>query len=71
MSYTVFIIDEKVNFRGFKELKEAQQFCEDDGAELMLIFEGMSMDDIFDQNYSEPMAMYVHGKRYDVSKHDG
>lgn len=65
--YTVYIIGEKVNFRGFKTLDEAHEFCVDDASPIMVIFEGMSMNDIFDNRMTEPLALYINGKHYDVS----
>ena len=68
MRYTVFMIGEKVNFRGCKTLDDAHAFCIDDGSPINLIFEHMSPDDIFYNRLAEPLAMYVNGKRYDVSE---
>lgn len=69
--FTVYIIGEKINFQGFKTLQEAHDFCVDDASPIMLIFEHMSMDDIFYNKFTEPLALYINGKQYDVSEYDG
>lgn len=66
--YTVYIIDEKVNFQGFKTLNEAHAHCVEYAYPIMLIFEGMTMDDIFYNKMTKALALYVNGKQYDVSE---
>lgn len=68
--FTVFIIGEKVNFRGYETFEEAHEYCLDDASPIMLIFEHMSVDDIFYKRMTEPLAMYVNGKQYDVSENN-
>ena len=70
MDYTVFMIGEKVNFRGCKTLEDAHKFCVEDGSPINLIFEHLSLDHIFYNRLTEPLAIYINGKEYKVREHN-
>lgn len=72
MEYYVYMMGEKVEMMVFDDLKKAHRYCQNPPhfSYMYIIWEG-DIKKSFDGYHGVPLAMYVNGKRYDVSEHDG
>jgi len=69
--FMIYQFGEKVELKSFESLDEAHSYCEDADYPILLIFEGMILDDVYYNRFTEPLALYINGKRYDTTKHEG
>jgi hypothetical protein len=70
MPFVSFDLNEKIEMAQFATLEEAHKYCMRGVYPVHVLFANTTFEDVDENKFGKPVAIYIRGKRYNVEQHE-